>query len=395
MNNKSNEKIKEIGILEYHYHSIYFYTLAKVCNTVKTHVTLFTTQEIYSLIEGHLENKDQYTIIIKDESESIGSFLKKVESTCSEKIDLLFVNTIQESLKDLPHYFNFKPNCKMILTVHDANTWMNHKLTFEIKRPFRTLDSLISALIIQKIVLPRFMGINVVYPPIKDYIINNNFYKKDVFTFPFILFDDNKKLYFSKDKKKIKFVVPGAVIEQRRDHEVVIDAFENLFKKYKERISLCLLGKSTGVYGKRILNRCKKLKDKGFDISYFKSYVPEEIYDRTLNESTVVIAPIKLHTTSLGTWKETFGLSKASGAIFDAIQYAKPFVLPEKFKLMDELKNSSIKYSNSNDLESKLAEIIEDGEKLISLGENAIKNSKKLSFSIYKKYFENNLLNRI
>jgi glycosyltransferase involved in cell wall biosynthesis len=198
-----------------------------------------------------------------------------------------------------------------------------------------------------------------------------------------------------KKRRKINFVVPGAVIEQRRDHKVVLDAFEHLFTKYKDKISLCLLGKSTGSYGKQILNRCQVLKNQGFDVSYFEKFVPEEIYDRTLNEANVVIAPVKLNTTSLGTWIETFGISKASGAVFEAIQYAKPLVLPEKFNLMNELSNSSIKYSDYLDLEDKLTNIIEDEKILSSLEENAIENSKKISFSSYKKYFEDNLLNKI
>lgn len=387
--------MKEIGILEYHYHSIYLVTLAKVCNTKNTHVTIFTTKEIFSLIETYLEDKQQYTIIIKEEKESISSFLKKVEKICDEKIDLLFINTIQESLKDLPHYLRFKPKCKMILTVHDANTWLNQQLKIDFKKPFRTLDTLLSSFIIQKIVLPKFDGINIVYPPIKDYIKNNKFYKKDVYSFPFILFEDNKKISLLKDKKKIKFVVPGAVIEQRRDHTVIIDAFERLFEKYNNKISLCLLGKPTGIYGKKILKRCQKLMDKGFNICFFESFVPEEEYEKTLNESTVVIAPIKLNTTSLGTWQETFGLTKASGAIFESIQYAKPLVLPEKFNLMDELVNSTIQYSDSKELESKLIEIINDEKKLQELEKNAFENSKKISFSSYRKYFEDNLLNRI
>lgn len=387
--------MKEIGILEYHYHSIYLITLAKVCNTKNTHVTLFTTKEIFSLIEPHIKDKKQYTLIIKENKESIGSFLKKVERICDEKIDLLFINTIQESLKDLPHYLNFKPKCKMILTIHDANTWLNQQLKIDIKRPFRTFDTLLSSIIIQKIVLPKFDGINIVYPPIKDYIKNNNFYKKDVYTFPFILFDENKKINLVKNQKKIKFVVPGAVIEQRRDHTVIIDAFEQLFKKYKKKISLCLLGKPTGAYGKKILKRCQNLTDKGFDVCFFENFVPEEEYEKTLNESTVVIAPIKLNTTSLGTWEETFGLTKASGAIFESIQYAKPLVLPEKFNLMDELTNSTIQYSDSKELELKLIEIIDDEKKLQTLEKNAFENSKKISFLSYRKYFEDNLLNRI
>lgn len=395
MKQNINTNLKEIGILEYRYHSIFFYSLARICNTKDTHVTLFTTKEILSLVENHLENKDQYTIILKEDDESINSFLKRVKKICNKKMGLLFVNTIQESCKDLPHYLRFKLQCKMILTVHDANTWLNQKFTIDIKKPFRTLDTIISSIIIQKIVLPKFDGINVVYPPIKDYILNNNLYNKEIYTFPFALFDNKKEVKLKDNHKKIKFVVPGAIIESRRDHEIIIDAFENLFENFNEKISLCLLGKPTGTYGKRMIKRCKKLKERGFDIRFFESFVPEKIYDQTIEESSVVIAPIKLKTTSLGTWKETFGLTKASGAPFEALQYAKPLVVPKKFNIIEELKSSTLKYTTSKDLEITLSEIINDKKKLLSLEENALENSKKLSFSTYKKYFENNLLNRI
>ena len=99
--------MKHIGILEYHYHSVFLNTMANICKTKDTNVTLFTTKNIYSLVEKHLINKDQFNIILKEENESINSFLKRVKYICNEKIDLLIVNTIQESLKDIPHYFMF------------------------------------------------------------------------------------------------------------------------------------------------------------------------------------------------------------------------------------------------------------------------------------------------
>ena len=395
MEQNTKTKLKEIGILEYHYHSIFFYTLARICNTKNTHVTLFTTKEIFSLIEDHLKQKDQYTIILKNDNESINSFLKRVEQLCNEKIDILFVNTIQESCKDLPHYLKFRPRCKMILTIHDANTWLKQKLTIDIKKPFRTLDTIISTFLIKKIVLPKFYSINVVYPPIKDYILNNMLYSKEIYTFPFMFFDDTKGMKYSHKDTKIKFVIPGAIIESRRNHDVVMDAFDSLFQRFQGKISLYLLGKPTGGYGRHILKRCKVMKGKKYDIHFFETFVPEETYDKILQGCTIVIAPIKLETTGLGVIKEAFGMTKATGALFEAIQYAKPLVVPAELNVVKEMQSSTLKYTTSKDLENILVEIIADKKKLDELKNNALQNSKKLSLSVLQKYFEKNLLNRM
>jgi len=387
--------LKEIGILEYHYHSIFFYTIARICNTKQTNVTLFTTKRIYSFIEKHLENKKQYKIVLKKDNESINSFLKRVEKICNDNIDLLFINTIQESCKDLPFYLKFKPKCKMILTIHDANTWLKQKFTVNILRPFATIDTIISTVLINRFILKKFNAINVIYSPIKEYIINNTSYKKEVFTLPFTIFDNTKKITRKRKENTIKFIVPGAIIQTRRNNDVVLDAFENLFKRYKNKISLFLLGSPTGSYGQRIINRCKKMKEKNYNITFFEEYVPEEIYDKTLRECDTIIVPIKLATRSLGVIKETFGMTKASGVIFDAIQYAKPLIVPSEFKIIKEIQSSTSHYLNSEDLEKKIAELIKNKEKLFNLEKEAYKNSKNFSLNILQDYFIKNIIQKL
>lgn len=384
--------MKEIGILEYHYHSIFFYAIARICKTKQTNVTLFTTKEIFSLIENHLKHKEQYKIILKKDNESISSFLKRVELICNEKIDILFVNTIQESCKDLPHYFRFKPNCKMILTVHDANTWLNQKLRINLFKPFATLDTFISSFFINRYILKKFDAINVIYPPIKDYILDNTSYNKPIFTLPFTFFDNSKIIKDKIEDTTIKFVIPGAIVQTRRDHDVVLDAFENLFKKYQSKISLCLLGSPSGAYGQRIIKRCKKMKGKHYNVAIFEDYVPEKIYDKTLRKCNIIIIPIKLESRSLGIIQETFGLTKSSGVVFDAIQYAKPMVVPSKLNIIKELKSSTLKYEHSKDLENTLSEFIEKEDKLEELIKNAYENSKYFSLKVLQNYFIKDVL---
>ncbi|GAI85414.1 unnamed protein product, partial [marine sediment metagenome] len=80
--------MKQIGILELHYHVKYLYTKAKICKTKETNVTIFTTKEIYEKLTTYLKNTSEYDFVLKEKDESINSFLKKVKKICDEKIDL-------------------------------------------------------------------------------------------------------------------------------------------------------------------------------------------------------------------------------------------------------------------------------------------------------------------
>jgi len=63
-------KVKNIGILEIHFHVKFLYTMMRICNTKETNVTVFTTKKIFSRIETYLYNKSKYKIILKEENES-------------------------------------------------------------------------------------------------------------------------------------------------------------------------------------------------------------------------------------------------------------------------------------------------------------------------------------
>lgn len=373
---------------------MFFYTMARICKTKDTNVTLFTTNKIFSLMEKHLKTKDKYNIVLKGENESINSFLKRVEQTCNEEIDLLFINTIQESLKDLPHYFRFKPKCKTILTIHNVNAFLSKKITINIKKPLRTLDTILSSIIIQKNILPKFNGI-VVYPSIKEYIVTNKMYSKEVFTLPFTFYDENKSRKADKQDKKIKFVVIGAIEKQRRDYDIVLDAFEKLFKKFPNDISLCLLGRPVGSYGQQVIRRCKKMKERGYNIQFFEEFVPEETFSKVLMESTVILSPTKPETRGLGVIKETYGVSKASGALCEAIQNAKPSIVPSELNIMKELRSSTLKYDSQKRLHDVIENLIVDRGKLEDIKKEACKNSEHFSLDILQKYFTDEILNNI
>jgi len=386
--------LKHIGLLELHYHAKYLYTMVKICKTRQTKVTIFTTEDIYSKLITYLKNISEYDVYLKKENESINSFLKKVKKICNEKIDLLFINTIQKSILDLPHYFGFNPKCKMILTIHTANAWFYKKPAFDFKRIFRTVDTNLSTIIGRFFILPKFNAINVVYYPIKDFILKNTDYKKSVFTLPFYFFDDNIQISDNEKNSKVLFVIPGQIEEHRRDYDLVLNSFKNIFEKFDKEIVLYLLGYPVGMYGKNIMKKCRKLENKGYNIKYFDSYVPEKLYDEIMKSVDFIILPIRIKSGSFGVIPEFYGTTKGSAPVFEGIQYGKPMVVPEDFNMYKELKSSTFHYTDSKDLEKIIVEIIQDKNKLEKIKNDAYKNSKQFSISVLQEYFINEILNK-
>ncbi len=386
--------MKEVGILEVHCHAKYLYTMCKICKTKKTNVTIFTTKDIFSRLKKYLKNTKEYTIILKEDTESIHTFLKRVEKICNEKIDLLFVNTFQLTCFHLPKYFGFNPKSKTILTVHTANAWLKPKPVFNIKQPVRTIDTNLSSYIGHTFILPKFDGINVIYPPMKDFVLKETNYTKKTFTIPFNFYEQlEKKL--KKKNKKIQFVVPGQIEEHRRNYDVILDAFEKLFKKFNHAIELCFLGYPVGIYGNRILKRSKKLKDKGYNITYYDSFVPEETYHNIMKTVDFILLPIRIKSRGMGIQPEYYGKTKGSAAVFEAIQYARPIVVPANFNIINELESSTLKYKDSKDLEKILTGYIKNRKKLEKLEKEARKNSLYFSLDILQKNFENEVIDKI
>ena len=385
--------MKNIGILETHCHITFLHAMAKICKTKDTNVTIFVTKDIYSRLENYLDDKEKYEFIIKEENEGLHAFLKRAEKICNEKIDLLFINTFQQTIFFLPRYFGFKPKCKTIMTVHTANAWLKPKPVFNIKKIVATVDTNLSAFISNKFLLKNYDAINVIYPPIKDYILKETKYDKKVFIIPFGMFNE-KNLQNKKENKKIQFLVPGQIEEHRRDYGIIIDAFENLFKKYNKEIELVLLGYPVGSYGNRIIKRCEKLKEQKYNIKYFESFVPEEDYEEIMKKIDFILLPIRIKTKGMGIITEYYGITKGSAGVFEGIQYGKPMIVPKNFNMIKELESSTLKFSDSKDLESVISKIIQDKKKLAEIKKNAVKNSKKFSLNVLQEYFVKEILNK-
>lgn len=389
--------MKNIGILEFHYHVKYLYTMAKIVKTDFTNVTIFTTPELFLKVKTYLkQDLDNYEIILKKDEESMSSFLKRVRNICTKKIDLLFINTIQKTMLDLPKFLHFKPSCKMILTIHTANAWFSKKPQLNFKKIFRTVDTNISTFFGRFFILPKFDAINVIYPPIKDFILDKTDYDKPVFTLPFGFSDKNNGTELvKKDDNKLVFVVPGQIEEHRRDYDIVLDAFDKIFRTYNKKLRLILLGYPVGLYGNRIIKRCKELKEKGYDLLYYDSFVPEEEYDKIMKNVDFLILPIKILSQGIGVTKEYYGITKGSAAVFESIQYAKPMIVPNDFNMIKDFESSTMRYKDVEHLIDNIEYLSSNEKRVNEYHSNALKNTGSFSLHILQSYFKEEIFDKI
>lgn len=392
--NFTSKRPVEIGIFEIRRHIPILYTFSKICKTNNTNVTIFTTKELFSRLKSYMGEKDRknYDIILKRDTENIRSFMKRVETICNKKIDVLFINTIHETLLDLIYYLKFNPKSKTILLIHHVNAWMKPKLIFNIKHPIRTIDTNLSSVLIRKFIFPKFDAINVIYHPLKDHIQTNTDYEKEIFTLPTSIFENVKTTEGQKEDGKLRIVIPGLIQEHRKDYSAVFPAFENLFENYKGKIKLYVPGLPVARFGKQVYNKFKDMEQKGYDIVIFDYFVPDDIFDDILIKSDIILAPIRIKTRADSDIEETYGKTVGSGIIFNAIQYAKPIVVPAEFNMLPDLESSTLKYSDSIELEKIVTELISDSVKLQKLEKEAIINSQKFSLKNLQGYFEKTIL---
>ena len=378
----------KIGILETYGHVPILYTFSRICKTENTTVTIFTTRKLFSRLEKYLKKTEGYNIVLKKDNESYFSFLKRVENICNQNIDLLFINTIKENPVDLICYLKFHPKCNMILAVHHINTWLKTKFVYDITNIRKMIETNLSEFLIRNFILPKFDALNVIYHPLRDYILTNTDYEKEIFTLPTSIFEDSKRLTIEqKDDKLLRIVSPGIIAERRKDYYIVLPVFEKIFNNFNENIILQVLGTPVGKYGRTIYNEFKKMRDKGHNVVIYDEFVPDDKYVNILTKSDIILAPVQINTWGNICIKEKYGITVGSGIIFDAIRYSKPIIVPAEFNMLRELNSSTLKYANSTELENVLKDLIFNPEKLDRLKKEALLNSQKFSSQTIQNYF--------
>jgi glycosyltransferase involved in cell wall biosynthesis len=127
---------------------------------------------------------------------------------------------------------------------------------------------------------------------------------------------------------------------------------------------------------------------------FYDGFVPEEEYNDTMRNVDFLVLPIKILSRGVGVTPEYYGTTKGSAAVFEAIQYARPMVVPDEFNMLSEMQSSTVKYKNAGDMADQISKLVENQDKIKSLQKEAYMNSEKFNLDKLQKYFTEEIIEK-
>ena len=190
--------------------------------------------------------------------------------------------------------------------------------------------------------------------------------------------ETDKEVYFApnatfnfktpqKDKRNriIKIIIPGRVDLRRRDYNWItrLEKFAHL--------DINFLGRP---YDKNSFLSAIKIEEKGYIQNFLNNdnFIPTDKFNEEIESCDILFAPIKKLKN------RQRAIDRNLGALFDAIRYGKPLILPSHQPIPDEIKGSAIIYEDTESL-NELLNKLSDKEYLYEIKNKAIENSKSFN----------------
>lgn len=348
------------------------YPVIRLFDNGKNDITIFSYQQSYRQFQYLFgEEAARFRWIVKEDSESKYRFIYRIyKEARRNNIQLLYLNTITNN-----HFFyalmiRLLPKVRVVVTLHDINTYFNFKFAFDLRRwiRYRGKRSLVRAV----------KEFNVVAATMVPYLQSRLPGNKRVYNVPGAVFEGSLPHCMPPaEANKINIVVPGTVDNRRRNYETVFDLLHTC-NEANIPVSVTLLGGYSREYGSMILERCKAYAQAHANLSFYETQVVDQPeFDRVMNNAHFVFTPSIINTIVSDGITETYGISISSGNLFDVIKHAKPFIIPEALKMPDNMESSCIHYKTVADIIILFQQVINEPLFYNELTQTALNNSRE------------------
>lgn len=351
----------KIALIEFDYHAEVLRNTLRILQQPNIAVQVFTTEKIWNQVNW--QEHQYFDLSLKKEGESLSNFLNTQIGNINS-CDIALFNTVAS---------NFKTWCQLdiraekLIRIHNANAYFNsltkaYKPKFSpfyiwkdsshfVRKTVGELDWFYRKKFISGIDHFIFPSENIRSYAIKVYHIQDD----TSWTLPFG-FWENKRSYTINDSNHFKICIIGRVDQRNRDYDTIVSAIKEVlpFLVTKDmKLELALLGTATSNYGKRISKELEALKSVHFKPIYFQGFIPQEDFDRHINECDFFIIPTKIKTRYT-IYEEQYGYTKISGSINDVIKYHKPALINKDYPVDNDMQSLFLSFSDSKDLANKI-----------------------------------------
>lgn len=362
LNNPEKSSVKEVAIIEVYSHHIFAQTIAHCLLQEGYLVNLYVTDIIDRQGLGKIidHGNPNLNYVVSKSGESDISFLRRIKPEIDLK-DLLIINSVQGYRILFFYLIKFK-----VPTIAAAGRiseffGSTYKL-FGFSSIRNLLHHNFTKFFLPRI-LKRFVGLIVHTDQAKELCLKHE-YKKPIHIMPYALYIGSEK---NIGDDGLNILVTGSISERSRDYESLLNTFEFLWSKGKSNLNLTVLTFPKGVYGQKILQTMKDLKSKNFPITYFESWIDEEVFFDHSSKAHCIIAPIK---------KGYYGQGELTSVHVEAIRVGLPAIYPYWYNPDPGIVSSSIHYNDFDDLTQILSNLSDEPSSVKKLIDAAEENSE-------------------
>jgi hypothetical protein len=345
MINNKHIAVLEVGTSS---HSSMIYNYAVICAEAGFKLTLFLSEEVYENVRGEID-QFIFEVLPKTNDESMHSYLGRCERYCIGKnVEVIVFLTLQ-------YYFfefflhSFK-GMKRVVTVHNSNAWFAGNILRKpqhlLKRLFRTVWR------------RRADG----------FVVNSNSMlrnsKEKGCAKPIVVIPFSLKHRVGSDRggvsKSGEFTItyPGFVNPMRKRY----DSFIKLAKKY-QAIKFILLGKLNHEVAPSESALIKKLSLPNLKI--YSGFIPASEYHEVMKQTDILFSDVVVEF-KVSDFNEQYGITKDSGVSYLQQEYELPTLLNADFNNLDHLKDGTIFFSDTEEIDN----LLKEEEKLLQLLED-------------------------
>lgn len=362
-----------IGIFEtQHFEGAY--PMIRIMDMPGNRLTIFVNTETYrrfsDLFAGDM---DRYNWIIKPAGMHNRHFVWQIYKTCKkEKIELLFLNTVDANFILYGWAAALLPAVKVILTLHDANSLLRSSFSLRPRRLVRHAG--------KKVLAYFCYAFSTVSETVQEQLVNRMGIRKKVICIPGAVFEQQHYIppvYTT--AAPLQIVVPGSIDNRRRDYNKVFELLE-LVNQRALPVVITLAGGPYAAYGSSMIKRFREYSLTHSNLIYYETPVLDQpIFDAAINNAHFVWIPSVIKTVIADGIEEEYGLTKSSGNVFDAIKHARPVLVPAALTMPATLHSSMFAYSSADQLADFLSAMAASPPAYSGLAAAALANSMKYS----------------
>jgi len=314
----------------------------------KYQLTIFTTKEIVKEAGISTESSADLTVILKKSHETDTVFLKR-NTSLFNKHNYLLINTLQRKFYI---YNNLKITIPIAVRVHNTHFYWS-KIFQNKKYDLANYKLLIKEIYKLEIVQRKQFLKKVDYfffPSESTYsyaIKKYPFLKTKAHVFP-LNFQDSIPSVTNHNEKIL--IIPGKVDPLRKDLYFIKTFIKLLSEEPLEfPITIVFLGVTEGEKAIRFMEDVLQYTSSLMNVVHFTRIVPSDTYTNYLKKCDVVLCPIYT-STIFQLSEETYGITKVSGGVNDAIHFGKWCLVPASYSVDISLNKQVLTYDSLGDL---------------------------------------------